>query len=503
MDSEMMPSKKISDTLSGHLLLVALPVIALIGTVMVLYATRWGAFLSDDSFWYILPAEQALQGKGFHPTRTFAPGLSLSLIGLGALGLQPLAAIRWLNAVLFGANILLAGWIVWRAGGGKVGALLTGLLVLLSDVLLETHGWAMSEALNLTLSLLAVLAFQQFIRDPRYVWLAGSTLAASLACLTRYAGIPMVAAIAFGLLVYSPARRFWKRLGHAAIFGSASLLPMAAWWLRNQLVTGQALHYSSFHWAWPTMDTARWFFYSVLSWFVPGRLLHGREIVTGLFFLALAGLLLALWLHWLRRTGRRFTATLDPALFALLINGALIVAMLVIANGFSDLVAFNARYLIMLLLALLMTAATAAAKSLLQLPAAGKAILLAGLVLFTLYYAYRSIDAVRTLHANGLGYVNSFTANSETIRYLKAHPELKVITTGPEGMYFWVGEFYNGIYSTGGDTDRLVRKVCEEQATLVLLNSMPAGMYGFDQDSLTGQLSHQYSFNDSELYICP
>ncbi|TLN26987.1 prolipoprotein diacylglyceryl transferase, partial [bacterium] len=68
--------------------------LAAVGVALVLYATRWGAFLSDDSYWYILPAEQALHGQGYHPTRSFAPGLSMMLTLLGGLGLQPLVAVR-------------------------------------------------------------------------------------------------------------------------------------------------------------------------------------------------------------------------------------------------------------------------------------------------------------------------------------------------------------------------------------------------------------------------
>lgn len=476
--------------------------LAVAGIALVIYATRWGAFLSDDSFWYIYPAEQALQGNGYHPTHSFAPGFSLMLILLGAFGAAPLAAARGLNAALFGANIFLAGWIVWRAGGKRSGALLSGLAVLLSDVLLEIHGWAMSEALGLTFSMLAVAGFQEYVRRNRFPWLAATALACALACLTRYAGISIVAAIALGLLLFSPAQRFFTRLGQAVAFGIAGLLPMAAWLLRNRLVTGQALHYSGFHWAWPTLDTVRWFFYTTLSWFVPGRLLRGREVPVGLAVLAVLAVLLVACAVWLRRSRRQLASVPDPALFVLLANGLLIVLMLVVANGFSNLTAFNARYLIALLLALLMAGAAIAGRALPGLPRAGKALLITGATLFLLYYGYRSLDAARTLHADGLGYVSRFSAQSETVRYLQNHPELNVITTGPEGMYFWLGRFYEGIYTFGSGNEALIQKVCEERATLVILKSMPAGMYGLDQESLTRQLSLLHAFNDSDLYTC-
>lgn len=482
--------------------LLAVLALTAAGIALVLFATRWGAFLSDDSFWYVRPAEQALQGQGFHPTRSFAPGLSIALILLGAIGLPLLGAVRWLNAILFGLNIFLSGWVVWRGGGGKAGALLAGSFILLSDVLLEAHGWAMSEALSLSLSLLAVAFFQEYTRHGRWSWLAASGLAAALACLTRYANIPIIVAIMVALLLYSPAKSLIHRLGQAITFGIVSLLPMAAWLLRNQWVTGQALHYSSFQWTWPTQDTARWFAYTLLSWFIPGRLLRGHELLAGLVAFALLVIFLIAAGAWLQRSKRLLASAVEPALFVLLANGLLIVIMLLAANGFTDLVAFNARYLILLLVALFCTLANAIGRALLQKRRTWKIVLLAVTALFLLYYGYRSLDAARMLHADGLGYVSRFSAESETVRYLKSHPGLNVITTGPEGMYFWSGTFYDGIYTFGSTTEDLVKKVCEEQATLILLRSMPAGLYGLDEPRLTQQLSLVQSFNDSDLYIC-
>jgi len=449
--------------------LPAILALAAAGIALVLFATRWGAFLSDDSFWYIRPAEQALDGQGYQPTQSFAPGLSAVLTLLGSLGIPPLAGVRGLNAVLFGANIFLASWIVWRGGGGRAAALLTAGLVLLSDVLMETHGWAMSEALNLTFSLLATASFQEYTRRGRLSWLAGSACAAALACLTRYASISLAAALALALLLYSPAKRFARRLGQAAAFSAATLLPMAIWMLRNQIMTGQALHYSRFQWTWPTLDTLRWFFYTTLSWFIPGRLLHGRELPAGFAALTFLVILLAAGLWRLHRSKSTLTAVLEPALFVLLTNGLIVVLMLVVANGFSNLAAFNARYLIALLLALLMAGASAAGRSFPKARRIGKIGLLAVAAAFLLYYGYRSVDAARALHADGLGYASRFAAESETVAYLKNHPDLKVITTGPEGMYFWLGKFYDGIYTFGSTTDDLIHKVCEEQATLILL----------------------------------
>ena len=172
-------------TFRNGLLWIALALFALAGVGFVLLSTRFGAFLSDDSYYYIEPARAALQGNGFNPSPFFAPLLPAVLVLLGWLGIEPLMAIRYLGAFLFGLNILLTGIIAKQAGISDFFAGLVALLVLLSDVLLQMHGWAMSEALDQTFILAAAILLFLYLKRPTYLRLALAASAAGLACLTR------------------------------------------------------------------------------------------------------------------------------------------------------------------------------------------------------------------------------------------------------------------------------------------------------------------------------
>ncbi|HPH96991.1 MAG TPA: hypothetical protein PKW33_20110 [Anaerolineaceae bacterium] len=481
---------------------LGLAALALLGAALVLYNTVWGAYLSDDSFWYIYPARQALAGFPFDPSRMFAPLLPALLWLAGLAGADPLASLRWLNALFFGLNLVFCGLIVRGAGASRGWALAAAALALVSDVVVELHGWGMSEALCLTATLLAVWAYQLYSQRGGWRWLALAALGAALACLARYAALPLVGALALDLLLFSKGG--WrKRLGLAAGFGAAAALPLGLYLLRNQLLTGQATNYPAFHWTWPTLDNLTWFCYSTLSWFVPGRFLKERELLFGaaaavVILAALAGLALAgrrkagLW-------GRVFPAGLR----VLWVNGLLIVVMLVVSNGLANLVAFNERYLVQLLLVLLVSLAYWAGLAWQKAGLPLRAALVVVFVAFGVYYAGRTASDARDLHANGRGYARAEAAAAETVRFLSAHADRPFFATGPEGYYFWLGVYRDEVHRAAGDEALLAQWVCQQGAYLVIHNGMPAEMYGLQEDLLAQQLRLDYTFSDGRVYSCP
>jgi hypothetical protein len=144
---------KIKNILSNHLiwnLLVCL--MSFTGVLTVLYSTVWGAVLSDDSYYYISSARNLLAGNGFDLTTHFPPILPLLLSGIGLFKLDPLITVRWLNAFLFGLNILTIAWIIRLLTNSLVGSLLGALMALIFSSLIVVHSGAMSEALYINLN---------------------------------------------------------------------------------------------------------------------------------------------------------------------------------------------------------------------------------------------------------------------------------------------------------------------------------------------------------------
>ncbi|HNB36543.1 MAG TPA: phospholipid carrier-dependent glycosyltransferase [Anaerolineales bacterium] len=232
--------------------------LALSGTFLILYATPQGMGLSDDSIAYIAGARSILDGQGYReawlasnqPVTHFPPGFSTILAIVGLSGLDPLRGTRFVNALVFGANIFLLGLIGWRMTQSKIAGILLGVLFLLNGQLFRVHTTAMSEPLYIFFTLAAFLAFsnygfQQFTagqagassRTPK-VWLLLTAILTAFAYLTRYAGLALLATFLVSLFILHTDWR--ARLTSAGIF-LAGFIPFAlAWSIRNRLLADNA-----------------------------------------------------------------------------------------------------------------------------------------------------------------------------------------------------------------------------------------------------------------------
>ncbi len=500
-----MPAARDRAWITRHLFWVVLAILGAAGACLVLLNTRLGAYTSDDTYYYIYPARDLLAGKGFHPSYIFAPLFPLALAGLGLLGLDALEAARWLNALLFGVNIFLVGRLARRMSLSEGFSLLAALLVLLSDVLTEAHGWAMSEALSFTFMLLSLdFTLAYLARPTRRMWWAAA-LTGALTILTRYAALPLAVATAFTVLVYAPGRPL-NRLKRALLFGAASLAPIAAYWLRNQLTSGQPVRYQRYFFVPFTRDQLDWFLYHWLSLFVPGRFLRGREIAAGLVFLVIAVAAALLIYHAYRSQWTRVDRSrLNPGLFLLSAVIGANLLMLFFARGLTELDVFNPRYLtpLLLLFLLLLTALADLVWQVAGTRARLAVVALAGV--FLIYYAYRTVDFSRQMQQIGLGYSNIGWHNSETVAYLRQHPELtedQLVSTGEMGIYFWTGRKPK-VISELPDPQAMKEYLCQHEATLFVMNQMPTDIYGLEHDWIVQELELAQEFNDSEMYRCP
>ncbi len=484
-------------------MVILLGCIALAGVLLVLINTRWGAYLSDDSYYYIYPARDAAAGMGFNPSYIFAPLLPLILTGFNLLGVDALVTVRWLNAVLFGINLLLTGHLIWLICRRPAFVVLGTALVLLADVVVEAHGWAMSEALSFTFMLLSMNVAVLYVEKqrPAYLWVA--SVCAALTVLTRYAAIPLIAAVALMLLFYAPVQKPQKRLGNAVLFGAVSLLPIALYWLRNQFTSGHPVRYERFLSVPLDRGQIVWFFYHWFSLFVPGRLLRDREIAVGILMIV-AGSALLVGLGWFyrRSLAQASTPAIRAGVFLCAAFLALNLLMLYLARGLTELDVFNPRYLVPMLIVFL-AMVTALAGHLWALT--GKGIRLgvaAFFVIFLVYYGYRTFDFSRQMVHNGLGYTNAGWHNSETVEYLRQNPQItNMISTGEMGIYFWTGRMPLSL-ATYPESSLLQTYLCENNASLLLMDQMPAEIYGISHEEAVRELRLVRRFNDGELYQC-
>jgi hypothetical protein len=471
---------------------------------LVALSTRWGAFLSDDSYYYIQPARDALSGRGFSPSPIFGPFLPASLTALGWLGLDPIDGIRLLNIGLFGASIALVALILRQLGVMPGFALLGALLIALSDNTIEAYSWAMSEALGITFSLFALLLALRYMKLRTWPWLLGSALAVAVAVLSRFAALPVAAAIGLWLLIWPRDESLFRRARQAAIFALLSLAPFGVYVLRTRLMLGRPFYYAEYISNTPfTLKNLVWYLYNSLSWFIPGRLLRDREIPIAVGLgLALAAAAAAVYLIVRRNRPGGTAKFFIPGIALLLLFILFNYLMLYFGRGLTNLAIYNPRYLVPPLTIGLLGVVFLLDRLWRLGPRWAGALILAALIGFLVYYGVRAADFTRLVNEEGLGYSSRGWHSSETVAYLKQNPTLELVVTGDKGIYFWTGRLPRGISSFLSPAD-VRAHLCATSGELVIIKSMPPGLYRMEKDALIDGLELKHDFSDGEIYRCP
>ena len=480
---------------------IALVLFMFVGMGFVYLSTHFGAFLSDDSYYYIQPARAALQGNGFNPSPYFAPLVPAVLVLLGWFKIEPLSAIRYMNVFLFGFNILLT-WIIIKQT--KVSDFFAGfvtLLVLLADVLLEMHGWAMSEALYMTCILAAIVLLFLYLNHPTTLRLIIAASVMALACLTRYAALPAVPVFIITLLVYDTKHPFLHRVWRGCIYGAISLAPLSLYFVRNLRLSGLITGYVRFEIPPINLSRLSWYLYNTLSMFIPGRLIKGHEILAGILssVFLIAIIIVYLWLR--HKTGSRI-GPIPANIFALIAYVVLNFLMLFIAGGLTGLVADSPRYLAPILWAILILIGYFLDRFWNTGRKLVNYVVAIFCLVFVVYYGVRMYNYLTSTYETGLGYSNIGWHTSETVAYLKSQPDIKVVSTGEMGIYFWTGKRPAVITAFGG-VDGLRQYLCQSGAYLLIMNQMPVEIYHMNQGEVIQGLTMVKKFNDSSMYQCP
>ncbi|HET9915035.1 MAG TPA: phospholipid carrier-dependent glycosyltransferase, partial [Anaerolineales bacterium] len=295
--------------------LLALGLIALIGMLLVIRTTPDGLGLSDDSIAYIAGARSMAAGNGYReawlasnqPVTHFPPAFSSVLAFFGLLGMDPLRAARWVNALLFGLNAGLLGILGWRMTPSLTAGLVLAGLFVLSKEMFQVHAVTMSEPLFIFLSLLSFWMFDlYFERDHHWLWLIACGTFTGMAYLTRYAGLALAATFLVALLLLHTDWK--KRLVSIGIF-LASVTPwVLGWSIRNRLVAGNATNRA---FAWhpltsenidPGLRVFSEFFIPIESWRQAIVKLPG--IIEGMIVLVLGAVLV-----WVVVTGWKYLSS--------------------------------------------------------------------------------------------------------------------------------------------------------------------------------------------------
>ncbi len=249
-------------------------VVAGMGVVLALLATRRSVNFDTDSAVYLGVADNIIHGRGittpfsflsqypparaagFHgavPLTHFPPMYPIVLATVGFFGVALDAVARVANALLLGANLFLVGVVVRRLTGRTAWPLATGVMALLLAgparpyFLVAPHitgrlNWLwmsssiLSEPLFIFVSLSALLLLDERVRwGGSPVRLAALAACCVLAVLTRYVGVSVVAVSVFGLAFIGHRDRR-ARFGDAAVVALAVAVSIGAWTLYTSVL---------------------------------------------------------------------------------------------------------------------------------------------------------------------------------------------------------------------------------------------------------------------------
>ena len=330
---------------STHLA-IALILTGVIAASVVLVFTPYGAGVTDDSVFYLSGAQSVLErgdlswpvgGDEREPLTHFPPLYPLLLAGSGWLGIDIVHDAGLIGAILFGCCVMAIGWSVYRHSSSAGASLTAALLALVSPIMLSIYTMVWSEVLFLLLLVLTIGFLAEAILGRGLSAIITAGILTGLACLTRYAGVSLIAAGFVGLLLLKPGN--WRgRITAALTFTAIASISFIGWFIRNAFIVGSLANRTlSFH---PiTRANLNMAAYTVSTWLMPGTYAFRVRLAAVLLPGLLAGLYLLrnTLVNWRSRT--RIPAKLTDRLritWLLVIFVILYAAVLITSLSFVD-----------------------------------------------------------------------------------------------------------------------------------------------------------------------
>ncbi len=435
---------------------VALLLIAIIGVLLVLQATPEGAGLSDDSIAYIAGARSIVSGQGYReawlasdqPVTHFPPAFPALLAFFGFLGVDPLHAARFVNALLFGLSAGLIGTLAWRMVPSLTAGLVLGGLFILSSDLLQVHAVAMSEPLFIFLSLLSFWMFDLYFERDQHWWLGACATFVGMAYLTRYSGLALVATFVVALLIL---HKNWKqKLVTSAMFVAGTLPWVLGWSIRNKLVAENATN-RTFVWHPITADNLHIGLRTVADAFFPVEAWRKAALKNPVIIEALILLILGSVLVWLTVRAWKYLSEHKHSSKA---EGS--------GNKLKEVISFTTglylfAYLASIISSMLMFDAATKFKLRILAPMFVSLLILLVylgvwlrnknrplIVLLTFmllaFFAYKQINTVNDWSKGGEGYASFKWYDSKAMAYLRHLPaDIHIYTDEPAAVYLYTG----------------------------------------------------------------
>lgn len=430
--------------------ILTLGLLAVLGAFLLFQATPEGLGLSDDSIAYIAGARSLLAGDGYRaawlesnrPVTHFPPAFSGTLALLGLMGLDPINGARLVNTLLFGVNAALLGLLGWKMTKSSVAGIVATALFIVNDSLLRVHAVAMSEPLFLFFSLLAFLCFVFHFETNRSSWLLATGLLTSLAYLTRYSGLALVATFVLALVLINDT---WKKRITSSIIFLAGFVPLVlAWSIRNRIVAGNATNRTTV-WHPVTGETLEQGLRTFSEFLVPVEEWRSAWFKTPEIFVAIIVVILLAVLSWIMVNGlRRFFRPSTPMPEVIGFTNGLYIfgylaSVLFSISLFDASTPLKVRILAPVYLPLLLLLVHAGVWVWNRRQRAGQVIVIGlGILIFSVS-AIGQARTVTELSKGATGFASFKWYDSKVMDYLKTLDGLAIYTNEPGAVYLYTG----------------------------------------------------------------
>lgn len=415
-----------------------LAAIGLVAAGVVLINSPWGLGVYHDAAYYVSAGQNLLDGNGLtifggggavKPLAHYPPLFPIMLAVVSASGFEMTMAARILIALLFGANIALAGYLIQSVTQKAWIAITVSTLLLLSPVVAGVHTMVMSEPAYLLLSTLALtfMIKYQFHFNPRWLYLSGFLSGA--AYITRYIGFSVIGAGIAAILILEPAG--WRKRGKSLFryLSMAMILPLT--WMGYNALTSGVITNRQFGYHPPDLEQVQLLLDQIVGWFLPWSFRTRYDMI--ILLISCTGVYL-IWraLHRSQRVEahRSLSAGLSVLLLYILIY---LVALLISITVFDASTPINDRILSPIFFSSLLVGGimSGAISSLLR-PPKMIAIATLGLALGVLIlnsYLSTTMDQWQQLRTDGIGYNSRTWQESPTIQWVSELPPGTTIYT--------------------------------------------------------------------------
>ena len=214
-------------------------VLAVLGTAHILVRTAsYGAAVTTDTILHLSTVLNLLAGEGYREftgevVAGWPPLFTLLLAAFSWVGIEPLAAGRWVNAVAFGLTLLAAGLYLHSNLRSRLLALAASVAILTALPLTHFASYCITEPLFVLFTLLALMQLAAFLNQKTDAPLWSAAVFTALAALTRYAGVVLIGT---GVLILLPLARRRQTL----VFGAISSVPLLAVLVHNWTVRSES-----------------------------------------------------------------------------------------------------------------------------------------------------------------------------------------------------------------------------------------------------------------------